>query len=278
MLEKTNEFDVSYSDFVCTRSSEYFEQEKTTVVDRENSELFGSVDFLINVVEKKDKTDEDDEDENISNEKSEPKLVTEYIKTLVNGDGFGKKFSYRDIVIIARRKTNFGKLIDCFQKNDIPYMLYKGKGYYEIQEILDIISFLKFLHNQNDDVAFASILRSPYFSFNDSDLLVISTSYGNSFWEKFNNTYSDLSGTTNKVFYKIEDEQKRFESIFNRAYEIIKEILSMSVRMPLPMLIQKILNKCSWHGTLAGNPAKLQVSANMEKFIAKARDFRRKRL
>jgi ATP-dependent helicase/nuclease subunit A len=75
---------------------------------------------------------------------------------------------------------------DIFQQAGIPYKIVDGRGFYERQEILDLINLLKVLVNPADNVALTGILRSPYFGIPDTILTNLYLGMGNTetLWDK----------------------------------------------------------------------------------------------
>ena len=77
---------------------------------------------------------------------------------------------YRDVAILFQSMSNVTLYEEVFKSRDIPYLTVAGRGYYDRQEVWDMLDLLRFLHNPADDLALASALRSPLFAFSD-DLL-----------------------------------------------------------------------------------------------------------
>lgn len=82
-----------------------------------------------------------------------------------------KGFEYKEIAILLRDRNNIDEFERELKKNNIPYTLVGGIGYFERQEIMDIINIIKYFYNPNDEVALLGFLRSPYVGISD-DLIV----------------------------------------------------------------------------------------------------------
>ena len=48
-----------------------------------------------------------------------------------------------------------------------------GRGFYEREEITDLIQLLRFLDNKTDELALAAVLRSPLCGISDNALLAL---------------------------------------------------------------------------------------------------------
>lgn len=78
---------------------------------------------------------------------------------------------YSDIAILMRspsKKVN--DYIETLNLYGIPVTCSDSTGFFETTEITDILALLKVLDNPKRDIEFASVLRSPFFNFTDSDL------------------------------------------------------------------------------------------------------------
>lgn len=81
-----------------------------------------------------------------------------------------RSLDYRDIAILFQSMSNVSLYEEVFKSQEIPYLTVAGRGYYDRQEVWDMLDLLRFLHNPADDLSLASALRSPLFAFSD-DLL-----------------------------------------------------------------------------------------------------------
>jgi len=251
MDPKLSEFEVEYSEFVCAKGAEK--------VINNTKENIGKISLLLS--------------EGDSN--NEMILIAKYIKNIMNdpkykiidSDNIERRPKYSDIGILARKKRNFSMLGEALSLHGIPYTIFSGNSFFSSQEILDIISFLKFLHNTNDDAAFAAILRSPFFDIYDDKILQISIEKPNSLWEK----YCSWIERENDVD-SLENDSVIVEAPL-RTYKILQLLLSLAPRLTLSQLIIKILDECSWFATARVSNSFKQKEANMEKFIQFSRDF-----
>jgi ATP-dependent exoDNAse (exonuclease V) beta subunit len=68
---------------------------------------------------------------------------------------------YKDIAILLRAFTGVWTYESALRRAGIPYLTVQGKGFYQREEITDLIQLLRFLDNTTDELALAAILRSP---------------------------------------------------------------------------------------------------------------------
>src|SRR6266850_2694006 len=90
------------------------------------------------------------------------------IKALVSAS-----FKYGDIAILLRAFTGVWTYESALRRAGIPYLTVQGKGFYQREEITDLIQLLRFLDNTTDELALAAVLRSPLGGVSDNDLLAL---------------------------------------------------------------------------------------------------------
>ncbi len=80
---------------------------------------------------------------------------------------------YRDIAILYRSMTHINTYEDALRVFGVPFITVAGKGYYNRQEVWDLINLLQAVYNPYDDLALVSVLRSPLFHISDDALLMM---------------------------------------------------------------------------------------------------------
>ncbi len=80
---------------------------------------------------------------------------------------------YSDIALLFRAMTNVQVYESEFRRAHIPYQTVLGRGFYEREEITDLIQLLRFLDNKTDELALAAVLRSPLGGISDNALLAL---------------------------------------------------------------------------------------------------------
>ncbi|MFH1196132.1 MAG: UvrD-helicase domain-containing protein [bacterium] len=215
--------EVEYSELVCARD--------------ESSK--GQIEFLI--------TDEYDADN------SEAELLAKRIQKLKNDT---PEMSFGHIAVLCRKRRSFAELEKEFVNYNIPYSIIGGRGFYQQQVIYDVHNYLSFLINPRNDKALVGILRSPFYTVPDSEILNISLETGNSFYDKLKN-YSFKIGNLNSVCKKIE---------FHRTLANASE---------LGILIRKILTDTGYFSIVASKPDANQHLANINKLKSIANNFSR---
>ncbi|MCS6835870.1 MAG: UvrD-helicase domain-containing protein [Anaerolineae bacterium] len=94
-----------------------------------------------------------------------------YDKTLP--DDPYRPFDYGDAALLLRSLSQVRLYEDAFKALGIPFITIAGRGFYERQEIWDVLNLLRALYQPQNDLALASALRSPLFAFSDDLLLAL---------------------------------------------------------------------------------------------------------
>ena len=195
--------------------------------------------------------------------RAEAELVAQRIAELVgneerhitvqdeNGQSITRPLRYGDIAILFERRTKLNWFEWACKKWNVPYHVHAGTGFFERQEVFDLLSVLKFLVRDDDDIALAGALRSPYFGMSDADLFRISQEQGTTLWQKL----------------------QRFEcASAQEAREILIGWKAVCRREPVNLLIRRILQDSEISAVYAALPGGNECLANIEKLVASSRD------
>ena len=87
--------------------------------------------------------------------------------------GPSEPVNYSDIALLFRAMTHVQTYESVFRRASIPYQTVLGRGFYEREEITDLIQLLRFLDNKTDELALAAVLRSPLCGISDNALLAL---------------------------------------------------------------------------------------------------------
>lgn len=225
--------------------------ENLPLIRARKTEVNGKVELLITGIE--------GEEEQLS----EPELIARKINEIVTSgyevedNGVLRPAQYRDIAILQRSRMRQKEIEKALYGNHIPFSIYSGTGFYSRQEIVDILSYLQFLLDSTDDVALSGTLRSPYFAFDDADLLKIAVKRHQSdrtFWDIF----SRIAATSDTPPH------------WQRAFAQLNENAALVGRISAYQLINKIYEESRIFGIYEQLRSGRQAIANMEKFASMA--------
>jgi ATP-dependent helicase/nuclease subunit A len=80
---------------------------------------------------------------------------------------------YKDFAILLRAFSGVWTYEGALRRAGIPYLTVQGKGFYQREEITDLIQLLRFLDNTTDELALSAVLRSPLGGISDNALLAL---------------------------------------------------------------------------------------------------------
>ncbi|MGA2172828.1 MAG: helicase-exonuclease AddAB subunit AddA [Sedimentisphaerales bacterium] len=141
--------------------------------------------------EASDVAEEDDEQTDsgspgFSARQLEAAMIASRIKQIVGADtaapamqifdkktGSARPVEYSDVVILMRSLAGKNDFVEALRLSGIPVSSEATAGYFETTEITDVLSLLKVLDNPRRDIELAAVLRSPFFSFTDTELAKI---------------------------------------------------------------------------------------------------------
>lgn len=114
---------------------------------------------------------------------AEAGLLAARLRELVDGgarveDGAseGRPMRWGDVAILFRATAQAPLYERALAKAGIPFYSVKSKGFYERPEVKDFVHFLTLLDRPDDDVAMASVLRSPIAGVSDDGLFWLARS------------------------------------------------------------------------------------------------------
>lgn len=76
-------------------------------------------------------------------------------------DRNNKKLENRDFAILYRTNSQSRSMEEALRKMSIPYRIFGGLSFYQRKEIKDLLAYLRFTINQNDEQSFRRIINLP---------------------------------------------------------------------------------------------------------------------
>jgi ATP-dependent helicase/nuclease subunit A len=84
-----------------------------------------------------------------------------------------RKAEFGDVAVLLRAMTNVKLLERALTARDVPYVVLKGRGFFEAREVVDLANVLACVDNPRDDLVLASVLRSPACGVSDDALFLL---------------------------------------------------------------------------------------------------------
>ncbi len=185
-----------------------------------------------------------------------------------------KTLSWGNMAILARSRSSFGDITASLEEAGIPYQIPGGVGFWQTQEIRDLVNLVDALGDDSDNMAMAGVLRGPIGRINDSTLLWLTQAPGNSISPKLyrlvqNNNY--LQGTDIPLPAQ---EMTRLTQFAQRWNDWKRHV----DRLDPVELIQRALDDTdAWH-VFASLPNGPRVIANIQQFMELFRGITQNRI
>ncbi|WP_419083949.1 UvrD-helicase domain-containing protein [Phascolarctobacterium succinatutens] len=168
--------------------------------------------------------------------------------------------------ILLRAMTHCEILRQTLQGYGINCVVVKGKGFYEQQEVLDILNLLAVLHNRYASLELAGALRSSYFGLDDATLTQL-------FWQTENDKplWDVLQAVgSGELQMKLQPEQ---QALAMQAAERLRSLRQAAALMALPELFAQLWDELKPEFVLSqqeNGPSKL---ANVKKLRRLAQQY-----
>ena len=182
-----------------------------------------------------------------SSREAEAELIAVRLEHLLSG---ATKWRGRDVAILFRRLTQVDVYRQALLRHQIPHRVLRGRGFYNAQEILDVGSLLSLLADDQNTLALAAVLRSPFAALTDTDLFELAT-------------VGEDGGLAFEQLRHAANQQPLIHS-FLKIYDSLQELRG---RCPVNKLLQEALRVSDYRVKVAAAPFGEQVLANLDKLL-----------
>ena len=135
--------------------------------------------------------------------------------------------AYGKMTVLLEAMTECPTLVAALERQQVPYVVVDGKGFYERQEVLDLLHLLTVLHNRYRSLELAGVLRSPYFGLDDETLTKLFLGGADSLWQALQSAELARFGA---------EQGERVQ----RAAKLLRELRSYAGLYALPELLNEI--------------------------------------
>ncbi|RAW01692.1 ATP-dependent helicase [Pseudochryseolinea flava] len=139
------------------------------------------------------------------------------------------QLKFSDFVVLYRTNSQSRAIEESLRRNNIKYKIIGGLSFYQRKEIKDLLAYLRFTLNQQDEASFRRIINLPKRGIGDSTvdkIVVAANDHGTSIWEILQNSTPFVGGRSAGPIDDFVSMIKRFSvEIQNKdAYEASFEI------------------------------------------------------
>jgi DNA helicase II / ATP-dependent DNA helicase PcrA len=143
------------------------------------------------------------------------------------------QYKFSDFVVLYRTNSQSRAIEENLRRMNIKYRVVGGLSFYQRKEIKDLLAYLRYSLNQQDEASFRRIINLPKRGIGDTTIdkvIVAANDHAISIWEVVQNATSFLGGRASGAIDDFVSKIKRFQvEIQNRdAYEAASEIAKSS--------------------------------------------------
>ncbi|MFV0520522.1 MAG: ATP-dependent helicase [Lachnospirales bacterium] len=176
-----------------------------------------------------------------------------------------KNSSYSDFAILYRTNAQSRLIEDELVRENIPYQIFGGVKFYDRKEVKDILAYLKYIYNPQDEIALKRIINEP------------KRSIGNVTIERLD-TYAKVNSVSIfDTLKRIEniDEFKRTSGKLSEFFTLVHTLITLSNELPVKDLIEKVIEITRYEYELMKENTEEATNriANIYELVSKADEF-----
>ncbi|MHC4840078.1 MAG: ATP-dependent helicase [Planctomycetota bacterium] len=194
-------------------------------------------------------------------ERHEARLIAAGIFDLVNNEGVG----FEDVAIFYRTNAQSRALEIGLRDRSVPYQMVGAVGFYQRQEIKDVLAYIKLLLNPRDAVAFARALIRPARGVGDGTIGKIVTASA-----EHGRTLLEIS--KDPKAFGVKRVQKKALAALTEFTQMYDDLLKGDL-FPIEEVIQKVIDRSGYGKMLAADndPRAEDRLENVNELISDAR-------
>ena len=184
---------------------------------------------------------------------------------------------FRHIALLFRAMTDVPAYEATFRAANIPFQTVQGKGFYQREEISDLIQLLRFLDNKTDELALAAVLRSPLGGISDNALLALRCAPLLSDSDEANELFHFTH--PRKLLYALRRHREiayissEERAQLDRADSLLRKLLERRNHYPIADLLRFAVEEAEYLTVIAANFDGAQKLANVRKLFTLAERF-----
>ena len=213
------------------------------------------------------------------NESIEASFISQTIKKL----RFTERRSYDHFGILVRTNNQFDCIEEALLANSIPYRVSGGMSFFDRKEIRDILSYLRLIANNNDDVNLLRIVNTPRRGIGKASILSameLSKQNNLSLYDSFNRISMSKNKTGDLLFSNVEIKtDKNTRTGLDEFIELISSAREdFFLQGELSKKVKKLVEKIDYWSYLVSEFSKDEKKAryrysNIEYFIKMIEDW-----
>ncbi|PTX64426.1 ATP-dependent helicase/nuclease subunit A [Melghirimyces profundicolus] len=162
-----------------------------------------------------------------------------------------------EIAVLFQAMTHVKRYEKALVRRGIPFYVVKGRGFYDRQEVVDVLHYLRFLADPGDLLSLTGVLRSPFCGVSDGTILALTREPG---WEQSPGRWPEIEGIR-------EGERQKLAGFADQ----LARARRWAGRLPVAELIERLLESSGYRHVLWATPQGKQARANLDKLVHLAR-------
>ena len=166
-----------------------------------------------------------------------------------------------EIVVLFAAGTDAERYEEALRREGLPTYRATGRGYFGQQQVVDLLAYLRLLHNRYDDVALATVLASPFVGVSNDTLVLI----------RRNATRRPLFTALERSLPEgLSERDERLLRAFRQRYE---RLVRQSTRVGLERLCEQVLAEHDYDLAVLARWDGTRRFANLRKLGRLAREY-----
>ncbi len=166
-----------------------------------------------------------------------------------------------EIVVLFAAGTDAEQYEEALRREGLPTFRATGRGYFGQQQVVDLLAYLRLLHNRYDDVALATVLASPFVGVsNDALVLLRRNAHRRPLFTALERALPE----------QLDPSDERLLRAFLQRYE---RLVRMSTRIGLEALCERVVSEHDYDLAVLARWDGTRRFANLRKLGRLARDY-----
>jgi ATP-dependent helicase/nuclease subunit A len=229
------------------------------------------------LIDTKSPADDDPKAQKTQAERDAKQVAQRILALTGNVSDFAVQF--RDVALLFRAMTDVPAYEAILRAANIPFQTVQGKGFYQREEISDLIQLLRFLDNKTDELALAAVLRSPLGGISDNALLALRCApLRNEAGKEDENELRHFS-QPRKLFYAVRRHHEiayistEEHAQLDCAGDLLQKLIERRNHYPIADLLRFAVDESEYMTVVAANFDGAQRLANVRKLFTLAERF-----
>jgi ATP-dependent exoDNAse (exonuclease V) beta subunit len=189
--------------------------------------------------------------------RAEARLIARRVRELVDAGAA----TPGEVVLLFAAGTDAEWYEEELRAAGLPTYRATGRGYFGQQQVVDLLMYLRLLHNRYDDEALASVLASPFVGVSNDALVLVRRHAGRR---------PLFSGLERSLPEALDEDDERLVRAFRQRYE---RLVAVSAHAPLERLCEAIVSEHDYDLAVLARWDGKRRYANLRKLMRLARSY-----